>query len=226
MVLFASSARGQETDYAIALDSGTRQQNVWVPTGLRLGADLLGPTIGLFDDSRSSYEFTADLDLRNFFFVAEAGFATATEAGTTAQYNSQGTFFRVGPDVNFLGREDELTVFFFGLRFAHAIYNETLTGIIEDQTWGTIEIDQEQANGKSNWVEMNTGLKVRLWQGIFAGYTLRFKFSRFSNTGDQQFETYYVPGYGLAGHVNNWSFNYYIFYRFQWKKKAIKWKEQ
>ena len=224
LILFSTAVRGQESDYAISRDSSANEQNVWVPTGLRVGADILGPTLSAFNDSRSFWEFNADVDLKNFFFVTEFGFAKANEEGGTSSYSSEGSFFRVGPDVNFLGRDKELHVFLFGIRFSKAFYNETLSGTIEDQVWGTTNVDLEQSNGSSNWVEMSTGLKVRVWRGVFAGYTLRFKFSRFSNTDDQLFESFYVPGYGLADHINNWSFNYYLYYRFQWNKKPINWK--
>lgn len=201
-------------------------QKVWKPTGLRIGFDILSPILGAFDDSRTSWNFIADIDLKNFFLVLEGGFASDNEVGPRSNYSSEGSFVRIGPDANFLARDDELHVFFFGLRYAYANYNEILIGYEDNLTWGRIDVDMEQRGLSSSWIEMNTGLKIRIWQGLFTGYTLRFKFSRFSNTEDQQFETYFVPGYGLASRANNWEFNYYIFYRFQWSKKPIKWKDK
>ena len=166
----------------------------------------------------------ADIDLKNFFLVLEGGFASDNEVGINSSYTSEGAFVRIGPDVNFLPRDDKLNIFFFGLRYAYANYNETLSGSDEDLNWGQVDIDLEQRGRSSSWVEMNMGLKVRVWRGLFTGYTLRFKFSRFSNTDGQQFESYFVPGYGLASRSNNWEFNYYLFYRLHWNKKPIKWK--
>ena len=225
-ILFSQLVKAQENAYAIAEDSTTTKSAMWKPTGLRIGVDLLSPILGAFDDSRNGWNFIADIDFKNFFLVLEGGFASDNESGIRSNYSSDGAFMKIGPDVNLLARDDKLHVFFFGLRYASATYNETLMGSEANLTWGQTDIDLEQKGQSSSWIEMNTGLKVRLWKGLFTGYALRFKFARFSDTTDQQFETYFVPGYGLASRSNNWEFDYYIFYRFQWKKKPIKWKAQ
>ena len=224
VILGGLSAQAQESDYAVAIDSTSAGNKPWSPTGVRIGIDLLTPILGAFTTTRNNFEMMADVDFNNYFLVAEAGFGGADEVGETSSYSSQGTYYRIGPDVNFFARDKGLNVFFFGLRFAQSFYNETLTGIYDDDRWGAINKDLDQGTSTSSWAEMNTGLKVRVWKQVFIGYSFRFKFVRFASTDDPQFASYFIPGYGLAARNNNWSFNYYVFYRFNWKKKPIRWK--
>jgi hypothetical protein len=69
---------------------------------------------------------------------------------------------------------------------------------------------------------MTTGIKVRLFKGLFTGYVLRFRFLRSGTLPDVPLAPYYVPGYGLADRENTWGFRYYVMYRFQWSKKPVK----
>ena len=206
------------------VDSIGSKNKLWSPSGVRIGVDVLTPILGALNPARNNFEMMADVDFNNFFLVGEVGFGGADEQGETASYTSNGTYYRIGPDVNFLARDKGLNVFFFGIRFAQSFYQETMTGVYEDSKWGTVNEDLDQGTSTSSWAEMNTGLKVRVWRQVFMGYSFRFKFARFETIDDQQFASYFIPGYGQATRNNVWSFNYYVFYRFSWKKKPIRWK--
>jgi hypothetical protein len=56
------------------------------------------------------------------------------------------------------------------------------------------------------------------------GYTGRLKLLKHNTYYEAQFESYYVPGYGPAERTTSWGLNYYIQYRFEWKKKPIPWR--
>ncbi len=214
----------QETKYAIKLDSTTH--NKWTPTGIRVGFDIAGPIYNFLEPSISNYEGTADIDFGKFFGVIEVGRgAYKSQGAPTTLYTSSGFFYRIGADVNMTPRDTKLNVLYFGLRYATSSFNETLYGEQPSEGWGIEFINKEQDKSSTNWVEMNIGLRVRISNSIFTGYTLRFKLLKHNRHNEGEFETYFIPGYGVASNTVNWGISYYVQYRFAWKKKPIRWKE-
>jgi len=213
----------QETKYAIKLDSTIHTK--WAPTGVRIGLDIAGPIYHLFEPSISNYEGTADIDFGKFFGVVEVGRGSFQQKNTPTQYTSSGFFYRVGADVNMTSKDAKLNVLYFGLRYATASFNETLLGELESDGWGTSLINETQSKSRANWVELNLGMRARIYKSIFMGYTVRFKLLKHNAFNDGKFETYFVPGYGIATNTSNWGISYYVQYRIEWKKKPIPWKE-
>ena len=214
-------AFSQENDYSIIMDTTARGYDKFMPTGIRIGADLLGPALYFFDNRNLNYEFTGEIDIDKYYLIAEVGFQHFREENENIRYGMQGTYFRIGPEVNFLHRDPELNNFSFGLRYAWASYNEKTTGPIEEPNWGVVPVDFDVDN-QARWFEMTTGVKVRLYKGLFTGYVFRFRFLRKSTEPNVPFATYYIPGYGYADRKSTWGFRYYLMYRFQWDKKPIR----
>lgn len=221
LLISALPVFGQENEYTLVMDTTLSGYKKFAPTGIRVGMDVLGPVLHLFDGRSLSYEFTAELDLDQYFLVAEGGFQQFQEINGSVGYDMRGSFFRIGPEANFLHRDRMLNNFSFGLRYAYAAYNEIAIGAVEEPNWGAVPVSFN-VNNKSWWLEMTTGVKVRLYKGIFTGYIFRFRFLRTSTQPDVPFTSYYVPGYGYADRLNTWGFRYYIMYRIQWNKKPIR----
>lgn len=215
------SATAQKSLYSVPIDSLNKSRQ-FLPTGIFVGAEILGPALHLFGNQLVSYEFTISTDLNNYNFMVELGHQQFAEVNNNVDYSMKGNFIRIGPEVNFLRSDKQLNSFTFGLRYAWSSFSETVTGIIEEDNWGAVPVSFDIQNNQSNWVEMTTGIQVRLIKGLFTGYVLRFRFLRSGSQPDVPFEPYYVPGYGLAARENTWGFRYYILYRFQWSKKPVK----
>ena len=220
LILLAIPAFGQEDRYTIVMDS-TKGYKKWAPTGLRVGVEILGPVLHFFDDRNLNYEFTAEIDLDQYNLVAEGGFQQFQETNKNVDYDMRGSYFRLGPEVNFLHRDRLLNYLSFGVRFAWSNYNEKTIGAVDEPNWGIVPVSFD-VNNRSWWLEMTTGVKVRLVKNVFTGYILRFRFMRSSTVPNVPFTSYYVPGYGLADRTNTWGFRYYIMYRFQWNKKPVR----
>lgn len=216
-------AQEQETKYAIKIDSTIH--NKWSPTGVRFGLDIAGPIYNLFEPTISNYEGTADIDFGKFFAVVEMGNGSYKSTDTPTNYTSAGFFYRIGADVNLTSKDSKLNVLYFGLRYATASFNETLNGVLPNSGWGDTPIASTQDKSRANWVEMNIGMRIRVLNSFFTGYTIRFKLLKHNTYNDGEFETYFVPGYGVAANTSNWGISYYVQYRFEWKRKPIKWKE-
>lgn len=221
LVLHCIPALAQENKYTYVLDTNKVTSKVYIPTGFRVGVDLLGPALHIFDDRTLSLEFTGELDFDKYSVMAEAGYQNFEEQNDNVYYHMSGSFIRIGPDANFLYRDNLLNSFTFGLRYARANFTETVYGNVSEPTWGDVPVAFNTEN-KAWWLEMNTGIKVRLYKGFFIGYIFRFRFLMQSTVPDVPFEPYYVPGYGRADFNTSWGFRYYVFYRFQWAKKAIR----
>jgi len=215
----AISAFAQESRYSVPIDS-TSKGSAFIPTGIRLGADLLGPALYAFDNRILSYEFTAEVDFRNFFVIFETGHEDFAEVNSNVDYSMSGDFSRIGPEVNFLGTDKQLNSFSIGLRYAWSNFNEKVAGNVEEVNWGAVPVNFD-INNRSQWVEITTGVKVRLWKGLFTGYIFRFRFIRTGTVPTVPFEPYYVAGYGLADRTSTWGFRYYLLYRIQWSKKPV-----
>ena len=216
---------GQESPYSVPIDS-TNKSREYIPTGIRLGADILGPVLYAFGNQLVSYEFTVDTDFSNFNLMIELGHQEFAEKNASVDYSMKGNFARVGPEVNFLGTDKELNSFTFGLRYAWSSFSETVVGNVEEPNWGVVPVNFDIQSNKSYWLEMTLGMKVRLYKGLFTGYILRFRFLRSGTLPDVPFTPYYVPGYGLADRTSTWGFRYYLAYRFPWSKKIVKVKKK
>ena len=211
----------QESPYSVPIDSLSKSRQ-YIPTGVRIGVEILGPAMHLFDDKLLSYEFTAETDIGNFGVMIEAGHQEFEEINDNVNYTMTGNFLRVGPMVNFLGADKQLNSFTFGLRYAWSSFSETVAGDVVEDNWGAVPVSFDVQNNKSEWVEMTTGIQVRLWKGLFTGYILRFRFLNRATVPGVPFDSYYVPGYGLADRSSTWGFRYYLLYRLQWSKKPVK----
>ncbi len=221
-LLFASlGLYAQENPYTYVVDSASAGGNMFVPTGVRIGADLLGPVLHAFDNRSLSYEFTAELDVDKYYLVVEGGYQQFNEKNDNIDYSMKGNFFRIGPEANFLSKDNLLNSFSFGLRYAWGSFNETATGNVIEPNWGPVPVNFDVQN-KSSWVEMTTGVKVRLYKNFFTGYIFRFRFLRRTTVPNVPFSPYYVPGFGFSDKENSWGFRYYIMYRIQWSKKPIR----
>lgn len=220
-LVVVTKAQDKESNYAYALDT---TMNKWAPTGIRVGVDIAGPVYNLFEPTTNWYEVAADIDFHKFIGVLEIGQGSYKLDEPATKYTSQGLYYRIGIDANFIAKDPNLNVFFFGLRYANSIFSETMGGELPDSGWGLHTIDLEQSNSQASWAEMNIGMRVRIWKSIFAGYSARLKLLKHNTYSKSAFESYYIPGYGKANRTTSWGFDYYIQYRFEWKKKPIPWR--
>ena len=67
------------------------------------------------------------------------------------------------------------------------------------------------------WIELTTGLRVRLWKVLWLGYTGRFKFA-LSTDGTEEMIPHDVPGFGRTDKETTWGFNYYVMLRIPIRK--------
>jgi hypothetical protein len=192
-------------------------RNRFVPSGIRIGTDLITLGKSQFRDNFNGWEINADVDFNRYYLAMDYGSWANTLTLKNGDYQNDGRYWRVGIDVNFLLKDPDRNMFFLGFRYAGTTFNESLQFQFDDPTFGTITSTLNNVDRKARWGELVSGLRVKIWKELWMGYTGRLKFAA-SQQGPQTFDTYDIPGYGRLSKDVYWGFNYQIFWRFAWRK--------
>jgi hypothetical protein len=194
----------------------------FLPTGIRIGTDLVSIIRTATEDDFSGYEFNAEVDFYRYYLTVETGRWEKQFSNETENYDNSGNYFRVGVDVNFLLKDPDKNMFFFGMRYGTGTYSENLSVTTSDPVWGTATTTYNNSDMNATWGELTTGLRVKMWRFFWMGYTARLKFG-LNTDKPQGFISHDVPGYGKVDDDNTtWGFNYYVLFRIPFKKEKQK----
>jgi hypothetical protein len=194
-----------------------KEKHSFIPTGVRFGTDLISIIKSSTDKTFNGWEVNGDIDFYRYYFVVDYGYWARAYTSVDGDYSNDGTYFRVGADVNFLKKDPDKNMFFFGVRYGRSLFSEDLTVSRIDPVWGQIDDHFINTNVPASWFELTTGLRVKIWRFIWMGYTARLKFAL--STGDTpDMKPHDVPGYGRTDKESYWGFNYQIFVRFPVRK--------
>jgi hypothetical protein len=193
----------------------------FIPTGVRFGTDGLTIARNFYDNTFSGWEVDADVDFDRYFLALEYGTWSRSFDGSGNVYDNDGRYFRTGIDVNFLTKDPEKNMFFFGLRYGRATYSEHLTVDTTDPDFGDIRETYHNTNLHGHWYELTTGLRVKMIGGFWMGYTARFKFGLKTNDDGGEMITSDVPGFGRTDKPSTWGFNYMLLFRIPLGKAKV-----
>ena len=214
LLLLAAPLFAQEKEKA-APDSIRKFQ---LPTGLRIGTDLIAIGKTIADSPLESWEVNADVDFGRYYLALDYGNWSRTETLQNGDYRNEGNYWRAGVDINFLTKDPDKNMFFIGFRYGRAAYDEYMNYNFTTPEFGDQQRELSNIGATGGWGEMTLGLRVKIWKEIWMGYTARMKFLPSTN-GTGALETYDLPGYGLASDNLYWGFNYQVFYRIPFKKQ-------
>lgn len=189
------------------------------PTGIRIGTDAISLVKTFSTSDFKGWELNADADFRNYYVVAEVGHWQRNVDLENGNYTNAGNYWRIGAEVNFLKKDPIKNMFFFGFRIGHSKYDEKLSYTVTTPEFGTVNKSLENTNLKSNWLELTTGLKVKIYKSFWMGYTARIKLLPGLHE-DLVLQTYDIPGYGLTFKKPWWGFNYYLMFRVPLPKRS------
>jgi hypothetical protein len=207
LLLLSAGAIAQDR---LASDSSRHK---FLPTGIRIGTDML--TIGktYYTDYFKGWEVNVDADVyRRFYVTMDYGSWASNFTLPNGVYANDGTYYRVGVDVNFLLKDPDRNMFFLGLRHGHSNFKDYSDYTYTDPNFGVIDLHAANDNAKANWKELTTGLRVKIWKFVWIGAMLRIKFRL---KGQNQFDlvSYEVPGYGRTFKTAWYGLNYQLFIR-------------
>jgi len=187
-------------------------KNKFKPTGLHVGFDLIGGAKTVLQDNLDWLNFTAGIDIYRYTFTVEFGSEKRILENDQSNYEAEGSYFRLGPDVNFLFRDPDRSALFLGARFAFNTFSDRLIYQLDDPVWGQSQQELSNTDLKANWVELTAGMRVKLFRAVWMGYTGRFKFA-VTTFADRPLIPQHVPGYGRADLRSTWEFNYWLMIR-------------
>lgn len=205
--------------------SASGQVGRYAPSAVRVGGDPGTLLYRIFSEKRGFFEAEADVDIDRFFLVADWGLSRVAIDEPTYVYKNNGTYRRFGVDINFMHDDPNLNVAFFGIRHGHANFSDEL----EYDTRAVIQSDIQWPNTtettsndwvRANWLELNTGLRIRVVKQLYMGFTVRYKLL-LAYKGTEDLKPYYIPGFGKNVGTSGAGFNYYISYRLPFRKKIV-----
>lgn len=214
LVFLTALAFAQARQDTIARDT---IKNKYLPTGVRAGFDVLTYGKSRFQDNFSGWEFQGDVDFDRYYLALEYGNWGKKMNSDSAAYENQGTYWRAGIDVNFLTTDPERNMFFLGARYGRSKFTESMSVMRFDPVWGLLADNFYQTDVNASWIELTTGLRVKIWKIIWLGYTGRLKFG-LSTKGATEMLPYDVPGFGRTDKETTWGFNYYFMVRLPIRK--------
>ena len=213
LIFFAATSFGQQKKVQ-------KPKKNYTPTGFRVGTDLIDITKTLTSKTFSGWEVNGDVDFANYYLTADVGSWAKDIALENGEYTNSGNYYRVGIDVNFLGNDPDKNMYFLGFRVGQAAFNESINYVNTAPNLFSPFPTTATNVATGHWGEITTGLRVKIWKGLWMGYTARLKLAPTVH-GNPTFVTYDMPGYGVVQEKPWWGFNYQVFWRFAWKKDKI-----
>ena len=199
--------------------------------GVRVGVDLYKLTRGLYDENYKGIELVGDYRLtKKYYAAAEIGSEDKTTEDDRLNTTTKGTYLKVGFDYNFyeswLDMENIISI---GLRGGFSTFNQELNSFKTYNPypyWGEMpwKTSGETYNGlTAGWLEVVLGLKVKVYNNIFVGFSLRMNTLLFDKKPSDNFENLYIPGFNrtYAGNFGA-GFNYTVTYFVPLYKKVVK----
>lgn len=193
---------------------GDSSKQRFIPTGIRIGTDLIAIGKSQYVDFYKGWELNVDADIfRRYYVTVDYGMSTSNFETDNGVYHNSGNYYRIGVDVNFLLKDPDRNMFFVGFRHGHSGYSDYSNYSYADDVFGTINVQTANANPSANWKELTTGIRVKVWKFLWMGATARMKFG-LNEKNQVDLISYEVPGYGRTIKNNWWGINYQIFVRF------------
>lgn len=201
-----------ETDTLNTEDPQLREDTVsFRPEGLRIGIDASRLLSTLANPDTRYWEVNADLSFGQYLLSADWGIGRQYRNRDLQDYQLSGSYFRIGPDFNFIPDNPEKNALFFGLRYARSSFREQLSSQIAEPAYDPLVVNFDRRTSAC-WFEMVAGLKAKVWKNFYLAYTLRYKLG-LNTKSPAGLIPYEVPGFGRRGDGNTFSFNYHLFYR-------------
>lgn len=192
----------------------------FTPTGLRIGTDLIDLGKSFSGKTFQGWEVNGDVDFANYYLAADVGSWSRNLLLPNGEYSNGGNYFRIGADINLLGKDPDRNMLFFGFRYGRSFFHESLSyqDTTSSKIFGPANRNENNSNVSGGWGELTTGLRVKIWKGLWMGYTARLKIAPGTKGNSSSLSPYDMPGYGPVSSKPWWGFNYQIFWRFAWKK--------
>lgn len=170
-------------------------------TGVELGVNFFDAILAAAGQKHQSYDIWASLPLWNWFSpVVELGLGFADNKPDNGNFHYKGkpSFYgKIGFDYNFLYKSSPDYKVFVGYRVGYSSFKYDITDItVNSPYWdqsNTFSITGQK--GSAFYGEVVAGLKVKIWERISMGWSVRYRM-KFNIKGGSNSNPWFVPGYG------------------------------
>jgi hypothetical protein len=200
LLLFSTIAFAQQDQKKTVKDTLIYKQKY----GLRLGTDLSKLARTFLDDNYTGFEIMGDYRLtKNMYLAGEIGNEERTLENEVLNNTTKGSYFKGGIDLNmYKNWLDMENMIYAGFRAGASTFSQTLNSYkvydVNNQYWGddlfSVNEGQEFSGLTAIWVELQIGIKARLFNNLFAGINLQLK-GLISDTSPDNYENLYIPGF-------------------------------
>ncbi len=196
-------------------------KNEGVPIGFTVGVNIATPVISFFDNSRTGVSFMTRINIfEDWFFNGEVGYENVSSNISTLNYQSNGTFLKIGGEKNLLSKKKTLTDnIFIGVQYGMALQEQSASSIIvENGYWEDYRGSIPSETVQTHWIEVSGGPRAELLKNLYFGWKIHIMTS-VALIGQENLKPYAVPGFGNGDKRVNGGFSYTVEYMFPWKKK-------
>ncbi len=211
--------------------------------GIRIGIDLSRIIMSSLDDNYTGLEIVADYRLTDdLYLAAELGNEDKTQQEDLYNFNTSGSYLKVGVDRNtYANWYGEKNLIFYGGRLGFSTFSNTINNyqiFDNNRYWNpegfaTASETPEEISGRTaSWLEAVLGTKVELFKNIYLGASVRLGFL-FTDANEGRFPILYVPGFNKVtwdskfGVGYNYSISYFLpLYKKKNKAKKISTEEE
>ena len=193
------------------------------PYTIRFGLDLSKQFMAQLDNGYFGLELVGDIRLFSEFYGAiELGNEKKTQQSEQINYTTTGNYIKLGFDYNlFKNWKGMNNAIYLGLRIGNSFHKQKVNEYEPYQInhyWPAEIIKKgpeirEQDALSARWVEVVTGIKVKMINNIYMGFSLRLN-RLMSDIRPDNFDNLYIPGFNKKTDENVWGagFNYTITY--------------
>lgn len=190
--------------------------------GVRVGIDLFKLSRSFYDKDYTGIELVGDYRYdKKHYLAAEVGNENKTTDDERLNFTTKGSYVKVGFDYN--GYENWLdmeNIISIGLRYGFSTFSQELNTYKiynSNPYFGEVPpiASGQKFNGlTASWIEVVAGMKAKVFNNVFMGFSLRFN-RLISNKEPDNFENLYIPGFnrtynGDFGVGFNYSVTYFV----------------
>ncbi len=196
----------------------------FIPTGLEIGFDVARLPYYIWKEKTGGqYEVHSSIDFNRILLDVDYGWGSMLRKNPTKSKedpkkkftkilsHNWGQYFRVGLSYNFIPKNKDHNVAYLGFMYSRSIFRDALYGNYMGKTdlfQSTVDVDTTD-KFNAHWLEVVAGVRVQVWQWVYMGCTVRYKFAK-SISSSKTLIPFDIIGWGLNEEDNAWGVNYYI----------------
>ena len=189
--------------------------------GLTVGIDVSRFLVRIWKPVKGNFEFSLESTVtKNISVIGEAGILHTNFSEDTYNYESKGSYFRLGTQFNLLKREyDDNDKLYIGLLYGFSTFSHKADYIqITDGYWGSGSGSLPLTSLTGNWFEVKIGLRVEIIRNWSLGWAIRTRIYMFGKE-DPIMSPYIIPGYGKHDKSPAIGMSYSVFYQIPYRKR-------